>query len=112
MREGTYGLVEGAVPVVRRDTVLLQEVLLQEPRDVEADLVRLAERALADELHNLGELVLLLEDLLRDVPVVQEVRLGLLVVRLQNSSATRRAARRELVSKPTSQRKPERMWAY
>lgn len=82
-----HRLVEGAVAVVDRDSVLLEEVLLDEARDVERDLVGLAERALADELHDLGELVLLLEDLLRRVAVVQEVGLGALVVRLQDARA-------------------------
>lgn len=86
----THRLVEGAVAVVDTDAVLLQEVLLDQARHVERHLVALTERRLADELDNLGELVLLLQDLLGHVAVVQEVGLGRLVVRLQDARAAKR----------------------
>jgi hypothetical protein len=57
-------LVEGAVRIVRRVAVLLEEVVLEQLGDLERDLVRLGERVLADELHDLGQVLLLLENLL------------------------------------------------
>lgn len=86
---GAYGLVERTVTIVHRDTVLLQEVLLDQPRDVESNLVGFTERTLSDQLHDLGELVFLLENLLRRVSVVEEIGFGTFVVRLENSSAVR-----------------------
>lgn len=56
--------LDSPVLVVLRDTVLRQEVVLDERGDVERHLVVLAERALADELHNLGQLLVLLQQCL------------------------------------------------
>lgn len=65
-------------------THLLQEVILQQPRDLKSDLIGLSERTLSDELHNLGEIVFLLENLLDLVPLLDEPRLGRLVVGLED----------------------------
>lgn len=86
-RKVTNRLVEGAVPIINGDTILLQEILLDQPRDVERDLVGLSKRALSNELNDLGEFVLLLEDLLGRVAIVEEVGLGSLVVGLEDTGA-------------------------
>lgn len=87
--ETTNSLVEGAVPIVLGDAILLKEVLLDESRDIESDLVSLSERTLADELNDLGEFVLFLQDLLGRVAVVKEVGLGALVVGLEDAGAAK-----------------------
>ena len=56
-------LVEGAVSVVGRVSVLLQEVVLEQLGHLERDLVRLGQRRLSDELDDLREVLLLLQDL-------------------------------------------------
>jgi hypothetical protein len=48
-------LVEGAVPIVRRVAVLLEEVVLQQLGHLEGDLVRLSQRRFADELESMFE---------------------------------------------------------
>jgi hypothetical protein len=60
----TYRLVERTEPVVRGVRVLLQKVLLQEFGDLERDLVGLGERRFTDQLHDLGQVLFFLEDLL------------------------------------------------
>lgn len=75
-------LVEGAHSVVLRDTVLLQEVILagvslsyttelkemsadlEHLCDLQGDLVGLSQCTLSDQLHNLGQILLLLQNLL------------------------------------------------
>mmetsp|Transcript_12586 Transcript_12586/g.39639 ORF Transcript_12586/g.39639 Transcript_12586/m.39639 type:complete len:601 (+) Transcript_12586:190-1992(+) len=57
-------LVERAHLVVGREAVLREVVVLDDLCNLEHELVRLGERVLADELHNLGQVVLVLQDLL------------------------------------------------
>ena len=45
-REGSAHLVEGAVLVILGETVLLQEVILQEASSLQCDLVPLSQRVL------------------------------------------------------------------
>mmetsp|Transcript_20297 Transcript_20297/g.52646 ORF Transcript_20297/g.52646 Transcript_20297/m.52646 type:complete len:204 (-) Transcript_20297:828-1439(-) len=59
-----HGLVERAELIVRRHAVLLEEVVLEVLGHLKRDLVCLGERPFADELHNLGEVVLGLHDVL------------------------------------------------
>ena len=79
-------LVERAEAIVLADTVLLQEVVLEHARDLERDLVVLAERTLADKLHDLRKIVLLLQDLLRLGAQLDEAGFGSLVMRLEHLS--------------------------
>lgn len=77
-------LVERAEAIVLAHAVLLQEVVLEHARNLERDLVVLAKRALADELHDLREVLLLLQDLLRLRAQLDEPGLCRLVVRLEH----------------------------
>jgi hypothetical protein len=70
-------------------THLLQEIVLDKPSNVKRHFVALAQRTLTDQLHNLGELVLLLQDLLGLVPRLCKVGRVLVVVRLQDSEIFR-----------------------
>ena len=74
-------LVERAVAVVRRVTVLLQEVVLDHLRNLERQLVRLGQRVLADQLHNLRQIVLQLQHLAHLVALTHVLRVNTLVVR-------------------------------
>ena len=76
-------LVKGAEAIVLAHAVLLQEVVLEHARDLERDLVVLAQRRLADELHDLGEVLLLLQNLFRLRAQLDEARLRRLVVLLK-----------------------------
>lgn len=77
------GLVKRAVPVVLAHTVLLQEIVLQHPGDLQGDLVVFAQRTLSDKLDNLCKIVLLLEDLLRACPEFDETWFCCIVMRTQ-----------------------------
>lgn len=70
--EHRTGLVKWAVPVVLAHTVLLQKIVLQHPGDLQSDLIVFAQCTLPDKLDNLRKIVLLLEDLLRARPKLDE----------------------------------------
>jgi len=76
-------LVKRAVPVVLAHTVLLQEIVLQHPGDLQGDLVVFAQCTLPDKLYNLCEIVLLLKDLLRACPEFDKTRFCGVVMRAQ-----------------------------
>mmetsp|Transcript_10955 Transcript_10955/g.27776 ORF Transcript_10955/g.27776 Transcript_10955/m.27776 type:complete len:547 (+) Transcript_10955:398-2038(+) len=76
-------LVERAVLVVAREAVLLQIVLLDQARRLQHNLVRLRQRVLADELHNLVQVVLLLQHLLSRSTHAHERRVEPVVERQQ-----------------------------
>ena len=78
-------LVEWAVAIVRRVAVLLQEVVLQELGHFEGDLVGLGERRLADELHDLRQILFLLQDLVHLRPERNVVREVLVVVVVESA---------------------------
>mmetsp|Transcript_35117 Transcript_35117/g.87523 ORF Transcript_35117/g.87523 Transcript_35117/m.87523 type:complete len:342 (+) Transcript_35117:341-1366(+) len=78
-----HRLVEGAHLVVGREAVLRQEVVLDDLGDLEAKLVRLGQRVLADQLHDLGEVVLRLQDLLHARAHRDEFRVELCVEGLE-----------------------------
>lgn len=77
-------LVERTVTIILAHPVLLQKVVLQHPRHLQRDLVVLAQRALPHQLHDLGKIVLLLQNLLRLRAQVDEAGFGGLVVWLEN----------------------------
>lgn len=77
-------LIERAIPVILANSVLLQEVVLQHPRHLQRDLVWLPKSGLSDELHDLGEVLLLLEDLFGLGAEVDEAGLVLVVVGLED----------------------------
>lgn len=54
------GLVKWTITIILAHAVLLQEIVFKHPRHLKRDLVRLAQRALADELYDLGEVFFLL----------------------------------------------------
>jgi hypothetical protein len=81
--EHSARLVERAEAVIFSRAVLLEEVVLEHARDLERDLVVLAKRRLADELDDLGKVLLLLQDLLCLRPQVDEPWLSGLIVRLE-----------------------------
>lgn len=58
-------LVEWTEAIILAHAVLLQEVILEHPRDLQCDLVRLSQCTLTNKLHDLSEILLLLQDLLR-----------------------------------------------
>eukprot|EP00053_Salpingoeca_punica_P023409 m.9950 g.9950 ORF g.9950 m.9950 type:complete len:683 (-) comp5100_c0_seq1:47-2095(-) len=61
--EHQHRLVERAEAIVVGIAVLLQEVVLDDLGHLKCDLVRLGQRALADELHDLSQILLILENL-------------------------------------------------
>jgi hypothetical protein len=95
----TDSLVEWTHSVVLRDTVLLQEVILSvsfcgvhpsEPAylehlsDLQSDLVALSQSTLSDKLDNLGEILLLLQNLLGSRSQIDETRVDFLVVGIED----------------------------
>lgn len=73
-------LVERTITIVLAHSVLLQEVIFEHSGDLQRDLVSLAQRALSDQLHNFGQIIFLLQDLLGLVAVGYEPRVSRLVV--------------------------------
>lgn len=69
----TDGLDERAVAIVIRESVLLEELFLDEIGDLERSLLVLTERILTNELHNFDEIVLELQDGLNSLLIVHEV---------------------------------------
>ena len=59
----TNSFVEWAVAIVRRISVLLQDVILQQLGHLKSDLVSLGQRCLAYELDNFQKIFFLLQDL-------------------------------------------------
>jgi hypothetical protein len=57
-------LGQWAEEVVITETVLLQEIFANNTRDLKRDLLILRQRVLADQLHNLLQIILLLQNLL------------------------------------------------
>ena len=81
--EHLHGLVKGAVAVVRAEPVLLQEILDQEARGLERDLVALGQRVLADQLDDVRDLRLLLQDLPRGLAQLDKLRVERVVKGLE-----------------------------
>eukprot|EP00760_Papus_ankaliazontas_P029145 PhM_4_TR4148/c1_g1_i1/m.22013 len=104
-----HRLVQGAVLVVLGEGVLLEELLADHAGELEHDLVILAERVLAHELHDLGQVVLALQDLGDDGAEADELgvdrveegleRLDVLGVRDQPVDGREVLALRELLVK-------------
>lgn len=69
----TNSLDERAVAIVLRESVLLEELFLNDIGDLERGLLVLTERILTNELHNFDEIVLELENGLDSLLVVHEV---------------------------------------
>jgi len=84
-----HRLVEGADAVVLGEAVLLQVVVLDDLGDLEDELVRLGKRVLADELHDLGEVVLGLQDLLDDGAHRRKLGVVGLVPRIERAQVLR-----------------------
>lgn len=82
--EHTVRLVKRTVAVVLAHAVLLQKVVFEHARNLERDLVVLAERALSNKLHDLGQIFLLLQDFLRLHAKLDETGGVGLVVRLED----------------------------
>lgn len=100
-------LVEGAHSVVLRDTILLQEVILAsqlcyiqtaEKRsgtdlehlcDLEGDLVRLSQCTLSDQLYDLGQILLLLQNLLCSGTQVDETGVDFFVMGVEHLEVLR-----------------------
>mmetsp|Transcript_40100 Transcript_40100/g.123888 ORF Transcript_40100/g.123888 Transcript_40100/m.123888 type:complete len:654 (-) Transcript_40100:17-1978(-) len=81
--EHPHGLVQRAVLVVLGEGVLLEELLADHLGGLEDDLVRLGQRVLADELHDLLQLLLALEDLGDDGAQAEVLGVELAEVRLE-----------------------------
>lgn len=78
------GLPDRAELVVVRVAVLLEEVLLEQSCHVQGDLVRVTQRALADQLHDLVEFFAIGQQLLDAVAQPWEVGIGLFVILVQD----------------------------
>merc|ERR1719453_2390039 len=78
-------LAQRAHEVVLAEAVLLQEVLTDDARDLDGALLVLRERVLADELHDLLQLVLRLQDLAELLLQRLVLRLRLLEERLERA---------------------------
>mmetsp|Transcript_30036 Transcript_30036/g.64386 ORF Transcript_30036/g.64386 Transcript_30036/m.64386 type:complete len:638 (+) Transcript_30036:135-2048(+) len=79
-----HGLGEGAGKVIVREGVLREEILADELGHFHDNLLIFGERLFSNELHNLGEVILLLEDGARLVTEVRVARVHVVEVRLQN----------------------------
>ena len=95
----TNSLVERTHSVVLRNTVLLQEVVLvvsssrhcevcgahlEHLSDLQSDLFRLSQCTLSDQLDNLGEILLLLQDLLGSCSEINETGVDFLVMGVED----------------------------
>lgn len=82
-------LLERAVLLEGRESVLLEEVLTKQASNLEGDLISFSEGILTNELDNLGQLVLLLQDLRESVTKRDEVGVEGLVVGLEDLEVAR-----------------------
>jgi len=81
--------VHGAVEVVLRERVLLEEFVLDDLRSFENSLLIFREGVFSDQLHDFGELVFLLKDLLDSFTIGHELWVVLGVVLSENSIVVR-----------------------
>lgn len=82
VKGGGY-LFERAHIVVFRKGILLQKLLLDDLGDIQSQLLILGQRVPAHQLHNFGQLHLLMQDLLDPLPQVRELLIELVEVRVQ-----------------------------
>jgi len=79
------GLLKGAVVVVGREGILLEEVLTDDLGDFKNGLLILGEGVLTDKLHDFGQVLLLLKDLTHAGLHLHELRIILVEILLKNS---------------------------
>jgi len=83
------GLWEWAVVVVVRESVLLQEFVLDQLGDLKGGLLVLTEGVLSDKLHDFDEIVLFLEDVLHSNLVSHEIWVSSVIIFLKSSIVVR-----------------------
>jgi hypothetical protein len=83
------GLWKWAIVVIVRESVLLQELVLDELGDLEGSLLVLTQGVLSDELHDFDKIVLLLQDVLDSNFVSHEVRVSGIIIFLKSSIVVR-----------------------
>ena len=83
------GLWKWAVVVVVRESILLQELILDQLGHLEGCLLVLTEGVLSDQLHNFDKIVLLLQDVLDGNLVSHEVWVSSIIIFLKSSIVVR-----------------------
>lgn len=62
------------IPVIRCVGILLKEIILDDPGDLQCDLVSVRQGGFTDQLHDLSEIVFFLQDLTNLGPVKLLIR--------------------------------------